>query len=102
MTAYLLAPLAKADLDEIWLYVARQAGLETADRVLDSITDRFPMLARMPAAGRARDEIERGTRSFAAGDYLIFYRKARRSGIVIARVLHGARDPHKAWEKQDR
>ena len=43
MRRYRLAPLAKADLGRE--YVARQAGMEVADHFVDSITDRFPLLA---------------------------------------------------------
>lgn len=40
--AHRVSPRAEADLDEIWLYVARESGnVETADRLIDAITDRF-------------------------------------------------------------
>jgi toxin ParE1/3/4 len=100
MSKYRLSALARTDLEEIWSYVAQHASYDAADRLIDSITDRFPVLARMPAAGRVRDDIEAGVRSFAVGGYLIFYRKGKRGGIVVARVLHGARDQKRAWEKE--
>jgi hypothetical protein len=47
--AHRRAPEADFDLDEIWLYVAQRSGsLDIADRLIDSITDRFFLLATQP------------------------------------------------------
>jgi toxin ParE1/3/4 len=55
--AHRLAPRAAADLDDIWYYVAKESGsIETANRLIDSITDRFLLLARHPYLGRSRDD----------------------------------------------
>jgi toxin ParE1/3/4 len=99
MSSYRLSRLARADLDGIWLYVVQDAGLESADRLIDAITDRFPMLAKMPRAGRSADEIEPGVHVFAVESYLIYYRM-RRGGISIARVIHGMRDQDTAWHEE--
>jgi toxin ParE1/3/4 len=64
----------------------------TADRVLDTIADRFNILGAWPRAGRPRDELRPGYRSHAAGDYLIFYRIAPDDDVVIQRVIHGRRN----------
>ncbi len=88
---------ARADLDEIWLYVAHASGRATADTVIDTITDRFLPIARMPQAGRRRDELLAGVRSFPVGDYVIYYTR-RESAIAILRVLHGARDAAKQFD----
>jgi hypothetical protein len=41
----------------IWWYVAKQSGsIEIADRLIDSLTERFYLLARYPQLGRRRDE----------------------------------------------
>jgi len=91
--AHQIAPQAEADLDEIWLYVAKQSGsLETASRLIDSITDRFHRLARFPFAGRARDrELGAGLRTFPVGEYVIVY-SVEDSDVAILRVVHGRRD----------
>ena len=60
MKRYRLSRPAKADLDRIWFRIAREASLETADRFVDTITARFPALARMPEAGRAPGDLEPG------------------------------------------
>ena len=63
---------AKADLDEIWEYVAEEQSIEAANRLVDSITDVLPLFGRQPGAGRRRDEFEPGARSFPVGNYIIY------------------------------
>ena len=54
--AHRLAPRAETDLDDIWYYVAKESGsIEIANRLIDTLTDRFFMLAGFPYVGRARD-----------------------------------------------
>jgi len=101
MRRYRLAPLAKADLEEIWLYVAQRASVEAADRLIDSIAERFVLLAGTPEAGRSRDDLDVGVRSFPVGEYLIYYRKAKQGGLVVSRVLHGKRDQEKAYGPEE-
>ena len=96
MNRYKLSRLAKADLDDIWLDLACRANIDIAGRIIDEITDRFPLLAAMPEAGRARPEFGPGVRSFVVDDYIVYYRKAKRGGIHVARVIHGKRDQGKA------
>lgn len=43
------APEVEAELDDIWYYVAKESGsIEIADRLIDSITDRFFLLCPLP------------------------------------------------------
>ena len=71
--------------------------MDVADRFVDTLTKRFPMLEESPQAGRLRNDIESGVRSFPVGAYVIYYRPNPRTGIVIARVIHGSRDQVAAW-----
>jgi toxin ParE1/3/4 len=91
--AHRRSPPPDNDLDEIWHYVAcRSASLDIADRLVDSITDRFFLLARHPNIGRSRDEdLRPGLRSFPVGDYLIIYRTDGED-VLILRVLRGSRN----------
>ncbi len=89
MAAYRLAAAARRDLAEIREYIARDSA-ESADRWIGALIDRFRMLAGTPYAGRSRDEVRLGLRSFAVGEYLIFY-VARHPRIEIVRVVHGRR-----------
>ena len=89
----LRSPQADSDLDYIWYYVAANSGsIDIADRLIDSITSRFLLLASHPHAGRSRDEdLQPGLRSFPVGEYLIIYR-VRDADVLILRVLRGSRD----------
>ena len=70
-----IASRAEADLDDIWLYVAKESGsIEIANRLIDTITDRFLALGRFPRIGRSREEdFGPGHRSLAVGEYVIVY-----------------------------
>ena len=88
---------AERELDEIFVYWARRAGLDVADRLIDSIEERFALLGDYPLIGRKCDEIAPDVFRFLAGDYLIYYRK-RRGVLSILHVLHGARDQARAFK----
>jgi toxin ParE1/3/4 len=88
-----IAPRAAADLDNIWLYVARDSGnIEIANKLIDSITDQFFLLARYPRLGRERhDDFGAGSRSLAVGEYVVVY-CVEAEDVLILRVVHGRRD----------
>ena len=90
MPRVLRKPLARADLLDIWNYVAEDSPAK-ADHLLDSINKQCQTLARFPKMGRARNELGPSLHSFPVGNYVIFYREISK-GIEIIRVLHGARD----------
>ncbi len=82
--------LAQADLVEIVLRIAEDNPV-AADAWLDNLDRKCQLLTTMPEMGRLRTELAPEIRSWAVGEYVIFYRPAL-DGIVIARVLHGSRD----------
>jgi toxin ParE1/3/4 len=88
-----LAPEAEAELDDIWLYVARESGsIEIASRVIDAITARFFLLAQHPHIGRRRDhDLRPDLRSFPAGEHVIIYR-IDGGDTLILHVMRGSRD----------
>jgi toxin ParE1/3/4 len=90
--AHRLAPRAITDLDDIWLYVAQESGsLDIANRLIDTITDRFLLLASFPYVGRSRQEdFGPGYRSFAVGDYVIVYCVEGEDALIL-RIVHGRR-----------
>jgi len=91
--AHRLSPAAEAELDDMWYYIAKESqSIEIADRVVDSITDRFFLLATHPYIGRHRDsDLRPGLRSFSVGDYVIIYR-VENDDVLILHVMHGRRD----------
>ena len=96
VSRYRISEDAQRDLDEIFLYWAKNAGLAITDRVVDQVTDRFWLLGEHPDAGRKADDIARGVKCFPAGTYLIYYRATRR-GTDILQIVHGARDQKAAF-----
>ena len=48
-----------------WYEIAKRSGsIDIASTVVDSITGVFPLFANNPEAGRLRDDLELGVRSF--------------------------------------
>jgi toxin ParE1/3/4 len=63
-----------------------------ADRLIDSIAERFYLLACHPHIGRPRDEdLRPGLRSFPVSEYVIIYR-LEGEDVLILHVLRGSRD----------
>ena len=91
--AHRLAPWAEVELDEIWLWTAKESGsVDIADRLIDSITERFFLLTRYPHMGRPRDDdLRPGLRSFPVGRYVIIYR-AESEDVQILHIVAAARD----------
>lgn len=91
--AHRLAPGAEVELDEIWLWTAKESGsVDIADRLIDSITERFFMLSRHPHVGRPRDDdLRPGLRSFPVGRYVIIYR-VENEDVLILHIIAAARD----------
>lgn len=83
-------PKAKADLTDIWLYIARD-NEPAADRVLDRIQSVLATLAEQPDAGRLRLELHEGLRSFPIGNYIVFY-TSDETALTVVRVLSRFRD----------
>jgi len=92
--AHRVAPAAEIELDKIWHFVATHSdSVAIADRVIESITDRFILLARYPEIGRSRHhDLRRDLRSFAVGEYIIFYRIEGKKDVLIVHVIRGSRD----------
>ncbi len=89
--AHRLAPEARADLVELWFYVAGDRSIEAADRLVDSITARFFLLSTHPRVGRRRDDLRPGLRVFPVGDFLVLYR-IEGDDVLIQRVVRGSMD----------
>lgn len=90
MNSYRWRPAAEDDARAIWRWIAADRP-----RAANDMFDRFEtvssMLAEHPLAGRARDDLASGLRSFPAGPYILFFRRAT-YGIEIVRILDGRRD----------
>lgn len=90
MARLLISPRAKADLVDIWDYIAEDDE-GSADAFIARIDEKMRVLAGHPDMGRLREDVAAGLRSFPVGRYVVFYR-AGPDGAEVIRVLHGARD----------
>ena len=90
MIRIIVTEAADADLDDVWLYVARDS-MAAADRLVARLMEASRPLRDFPELGIARDDLSPGLRALQVGAYLLFYFR-RPEGITIERILHGSRD----------
>lgn len=87
----ILTDMAKDDLVDIWATIAEARDERTADRMNRKILAACLSKAAFPETGRLRDEIAPGLRSTVVHPYVVFFRPAGET-IVVLRILHGHRD----------
>src|SRR5688572_20676747 len=90
MSKIKLKPLAEADLDNIWDFIAND-NPDKAEEILWLINEKLHLLAGNHNLGRARLEILQSIRSFPIKSYIVFYRPIK-SGIEVIRILHSSQD----------
>ena len=91
MSVYRLTPRALRDLDQIADYTLAHWGDRQVETYLNALVKRFEWLAKHPNAGRVRDDIGQGYRSYREGSHLIFY-VVERGIVAIIGVPHGSMD----------
>jgi toxin ParE1/3/4 len=92
-----LASHASADLLEIVRYTHRKWGDAQTARYREELELALQHLSLVPDAGRRRDAIAPGLRSFAVAEHVAFY--VRRKGkITILRILHPRMNVDEAFE----
>jgi toxin ParE1/3/4 len=82
--------LARDDLHQIWAHIASH-NVSAADRMLRKLSAAFDLLTTFSGMGTDRPDLGGYLRSWPVKPYLIFFRKSP-DGIIVVRVLHGARD----------
>jgi toxin ParE1/3/4 len=90
---------AQLDLREIATLITMDAGPARARAVAGRIRACAAGLAAAPLIGRARPELGEGVRSFALPPYVLYYRPAS-PGVLILRVIHGARHLPRALQER--
>ena len=95
MSRWQFTPQASQDLYDIADYIARQSP-RAAAQLVDTIQQKCQFLADFPDSGTSCAELADQLRSFAVGNYVIYYRPVG-DRIDIIRVLHGARDISKLF-----
>lgn len=64
--------------------------MRAADAVAAKFDALFQLLADQPQMGERQDRYRESMRSFANGNYVLFYEPIK-GGIRLLRILHGAR-----------
>jgi plasmid stabilization system protein ParE len=94
MSGYALTPLAKADIFDIWSYIARE-NEDAANRVEQAIYDACGFLADGPLRGHSRPDLTTRLLRFWTltryPNYTVVYRPETAPLQIIA-VLHGKRN----------
>ena len=97
---YILAPQAARDLAQIWRYLKKESGRETADRIEAVILGKVAALAETPGIGHwRRDLTDRDVRFFGVYSYLIVYRPETKPLQVVS-ILHARRDVERILAKR--
>ncbi len=92
-----MRPLAWREINAQLDYLEEQSGVEVAERFLNQLLSTFTTLANMPRIGVLSGFRKPATRLLRRWpvtgfeNWLVFYR-AKRYGIEIVHVIHGARD----------
>ncbi|MEI9990875.1 MAG: type II toxin-antitoxin system RelE/ParE family toxin [Rhizomicrobium sp.] len=97
MTKVIYAPAAEFELVEIGGYIALDSE-RNAEAFVTKLREKATRIALNPRIYRMRDDLSPGLRSAALGNYLILFRIVA-GGIEVARIVHGARDLPRLFEK---
>ena len=94
MSVFALTPLAKADIFDIWSYLA-DVSEDAADRVEQAIYDACALVAQAPRRGHFRHDLTSRSLRFWTlthyPNYIVVYR-AETVPVQIVAVLHGKRN----------
>jgi plasmid stabilization system protein ParE len=92
MSRYRLTRRADIDLDAIWTVISQNNGPSVADRIESELHQAMRLLAEHPGMGHTRADVRRaGYRFWSVYGFVVAYRFDKQP-IVIARVVHGARN----------
>jgi plasmid stabilization system protein ParE len=94
MSGYALTPLARADVFDIWSYIAEDSE-DVSDRVEQAIYDACAFVAEAPMRGHSRPDLTTRSLRFwtltSYPNYTVVYRPETIPLQVVA-VLHGKRN----------
>lgn len=83
---------AREQVADILRYTEREWGEEQQRIYAQRIADMITLLASNPDAGRNRDDLDEGIRSYRFDSHVIFY-WVEDDMLVVARVLHRRQRP---------
>lgn len=95
---YRISRRADKDIEKICDFTARD-NLDAANRLDERIHQTIKSLAEFPGMGHTRSDVEdRRYLFWSVGNYVIAYRIERKS-LVVVRIVHGARDFRRLFNK---
>lgn len=89
---------ARRDINAIVGYIAKDSP-KASEQFANDLSRKFAALAGAPLIGREHDDYGASIRTFPFGNYMIFYRPTE-AGVIIVRVLHGARNLPSAFKAE--
>jgi toxin ParE1/3/4 len=92
MAKYSLSNKALEDLSKIWEHTYEAWSELQAEKYYYMLLDTCQDLADGNFSGKSYSEISSEILGFKVGRHVIFYRKAKGSGIEVARILHERMD----------
>jgi toxin ParE1/3/4 len=84
---YTVAPRARRDLQEAWIYSRDRWGRSRANSYIRDLNAAIQRIGENPKLGQVCDEVRPGYRRHPAGSHMLFY-MVRDDAVVIIRVLH--------------
>ncbi|MBW8882150.1 MAG: type II toxin-antitoxin system RelE/ParE family toxin [Asticcacaulis sp.] len=84
---YILSPLARRDLEDIWTYTRDKWSRRQADVYLKDMLLAITGLADGNRIGISADDIRSGYWKHWTGSHVIFYRRTQ-NGVDVVRILH--------------
>jgi toxin ParE1/3/4 len=85
-------PLARADLIDLYDYIAAEAGSDVAGAYVDRIEAACLALESFPKRGTQRDDIRSGLRTLGFERRATIVFQVQRAAVVIVRVFYGGQD----------
>ena len=89
MAKYRLSPRAKRQISDIWREIAIE-NEPAADKLINSLFDKFELAALHPQMGAARPDIGPAARILIEGYYIAIYEPTD-YGVEVVVVVHGMR-----------
>jgi toxin ParE1/3/4 len=99
MNSVRLTPQAKADLNDIWEYTAKQWNTDQAEAYMRALDATFNLLVLNLRLGRNIDNIRKGYFKFPTASHILIYR-LNKAHVEIVRILYNNNDIE-AWLHRD-
>jgi len=92
MKFYTLSNRVEIDLEEIWRFSYEMWSVEQANRYHELLMNEIEYLSLNPDSGKRYDFGRKGYLISKVKSHLIFYKKNKKKGIDVIRILHQRMD----------